>query len=105
MATPKANSKTRIAIIGTGGIAGAHVTSYLRMADVEVIGGADIVEGKARKFFDAFNLKAAKDFNSAAAMLDALKPDAVSVCTYNSSHADVPSRLLSAAVMYSLKSP
>ncbi|MDR2374953.1 MAG: Gfo/Idh/MocA family oxidoreductase [Treponema sp.] len=89
MAALKPNSKTRIAIIGTGGIAGAHVTSYLRMDnDVEIIGGADIVEGKARKFLDTFNLKTAKDFNSAVKMLDALKPDAVSVCTYNSSHAE-----------------
>ncbi|MDR2618162.1 MAG: Gfo/Idh/MocA family oxidoreductase [Treponema sp.] len=81
-------SKTRIAIIGTGGIAGAHVNSYLRMKDVEVIGGADIVKGKARAFLDSFDLKDAKDYPSAREMLDALKPDAVSVTTYNSTHAE-----------------
>jgi predicted dehydrogenase len=81
-------AKTRIAIIGTGGIAGAHAKSYLRMEDVEITGGADIVKGKARKFLDGFGLKQAKDFETAGEMLDALKPDAVSVCTYNSTHAE-----------------
>ncbi|GHT94919.1 hypothetical protein FACS1894141_2560 [Spirochaetia bacterium] len=81
-------AKTRIAIIGTGGIAGAHITSYLKMKDVEVVAGADIVAGKARAFLDAHGLPSAKDFLSAKAMLDAVKPDAVSVCTYNSTHAE-----------------
>jgi predicted dehydrogenase len=81
-------SKTRIAIIGTGGIAGAHAKSYLRMKDVEIIGGADIVKGKARAFLDSFGLESAKDFPGAAEMLTALKPDAVSICTYNSTHAE-----------------
>jgi predicted dehydrogenase len=84
----KTKPKTKIAIIGTGGIAGAHAGSYLRMDDVEIIGGADIVKGKARKFLDRFGLKTAADFNSAGEMLDALKPDAVSICTYNSTHSE-----------------
>jgi predicted dehydrogenase len=58
------------------------------MEDVEIVGGADIVSGKAAKFLASHNLSSAKAFSSAKEMLDALKPDAVSVCTYNSTHAE-----------------
>jgi len=81
-------AKTRIAIIGTGGIADFHAKAYLRMKDVEIVGGADIVGGKAAKFLASHNLSSAKAFSSAKEMLDTVKPDAVSVCTYNSTHAE-----------------
>lgn len=79
--------KLRIAIIGTGGIANAHMNAYKQMDDVEIVGGADIIPGKARAFFDRHGLPDAKDFDDTEKMLEALKPDAVSVCTYNSTHA------------------
>ena len=79
--------KLRIAIIGTGGIANAHMNAYKQMEDVEIVGGADIIPGKARAFFDRHGLPDAKDFDDTETMLEALKPDAVSVCTYNSTHA------------------
>ena len=79
--------KLRIAIIGTGGIANAHMNAYKQMEDVEIVGGADIIPGKARAFFDRHGLPEAKDFDDTETMLEALKPDAVSVCTYNSTHA------------------
>ena len=43
--------KLRVGIIGTGWIAGSHMNSYLNMPDVEVVAGADLVEGKAEAFF------------------------------------------------------
>jgi len=33
--------KLRIGIIGTGGIAGAHMAAYKKFNDVEIVGGAD----------------------------------------------------------------
>ena len=80
-------NKLRIAIIGTGGIANAHINAYLQMEDVEIVGGSDIIPGKARAFFDRYNLPDARDFEDTEEMLRTLKPDAVSVCTYNSTHA------------------
>lgn len=80
--------KLRIAIIGTGGIAGAHMNAYSKMEDIEIVAGADIVEGKARAFLDRFELTDAKDFTSAQEMFDNVEIDAVSVCTYNSTHAE-----------------
>ena len=80
--------KLRIGIIGTGGIATQHLKSYLRMKDdVELVGGSDIVPGKARKFFDNAGLTDVKAFDCNDELL-ALGLDGVSVCTYNTTHAE-----------------
>ena len=84
----KASKKLRIGIIGTGGIANAHLRSFMRMEDeVEIVGGSDIVPGKARAFFDKAGLTNAKAFDNNEDLL-ALGLDAVSVCTYNTTHAE-----------------
>lgn len=80
--------KTRVGIIGTGGIAHSHVRAYLQMDDVEIVAGADIIPGKAQKFMDEFELSEATTFESAKEMLETVQLDAVSVCTYNSTHAE-----------------
>ena len=49
--------KVRVGIIGTGWIAEAHMASYLKQPDVEVVAGADLVEGKAAKFFEKFGIE------------------------------------------------
>ena len=79
--------KLRIGIIGTGGIAHKHMDSYKKMDDIEIIGAADIVPGKARAFLDEFGLTDVPAFETKEELL-ALKPDGVSVCTYNSTHAE-----------------
>ncbi|MEA4889163.1 MAG: Gfo/Idh/MocA family oxidoreductase [Clostridiaceae bacterium] len=79
--------KLRIGIIGTGGIAHSHARAYLAIPEVEIVGGADIVPGKARAFLDEFNLTGAMAFESAEDLLK-MDLDAVSVCTYNSTHAE-----------------
>ena len=79
------DSKIRIGIIGTGGIAHSHMRSYLEMNDVEIIGASDIIPGKARAFLDEFGLTTVPDFTDNRKLLD-LKPDGVSVCTYNTQH-------------------
>ena len=42
------DNKLRIGIIGTGGIAGAHMRSYLQLDNAEVVAGCDIIPGKAK---------------------------------------------------------
>ena len=81
--------KLRIGIIGTGGIAGAHMRAYKDFEDVEIVGGADIVPGKARAFFDRFELPNAQAFDSAEELIKNVEMDGVSVCTYNTTHAAV----------------
>ncbi|MBR0464817.1 MAG: Gfo/Idh/MocA family oxidoreductase [Clostridia bacterium] len=78
--------KLRIGIIGTGGIAGAHMKAYKTFDDVEIVGGADIVPGKARAFLDRWELPDAKAFESAEDLIKNVEMDGVSVCTYNTQH-------------------
>ena len=40
--------KLRVGIIGTGGIAHSHMNQYVKMDDVEIVAGADLVPGKAK---------------------------------------------------------
>ena len=80
--------KLRVGIIGTGGIAHSHIRAYQKLADeAEVVAGSDIVPGKARAFFDEFQMKDAKAFERNEDLLD-LDLDCVSVCTYNSTHCE-----------------
>ncbi len=84
------NRKLRVGIIGTGWIAGAHMDSYTRMPDVEIVAGCDLIPGKAAAFFKGFGLEGVKtDYASHKEMLDdeSLQLDAVSICTYNRQHA------------------
>ena len=82
-----ADKKLRIGIIGTGGIAGAHMRSYLQLDNVEVIAGCDIIPDKAKAFFERFEQPQALSFDSTEEMLSKVELDAVSVCTYNQTHA------------------
>ena len=84
------NKKMRVGIIGCGWIADAHVDSYKRMADVEIVAGADLIPGKAAAFFAKHGVEGVKtDYASHKEMLDdeSLQLDAVSICTYNRQHA------------------
>ncbi|MCL2096502.1 MAG: Gfo/Idh/MocA family oxidoreductase [Oscillospiraceae bacterium] len=83
-------AKLKVGIIGTGGIAHAHLNSYNAVGkdEVEVVAGCDIVPGKAEEFFKRNNMPDAKGFDSKEEMLKNVKLDAVSVCTYNATHSE-----------------
>jgi len=79
----------KIGIIGTGWIAGSHIEEYISMPDVEVIAFADLVEGKAQAFADKYDLKGVRCYKSHKEMIDnEPELDAVSICTYNTTHAE-----------------
>ena len=79
--------KIRIGIIGTGGIAHAHMKPYMSFGDVEIVGACDIVPGKARAFLDTYDLTAAPAFERAEEFVRSVEMDGVSICTYNTTHA------------------
>lgn len=83
----KSDRKLRIGIIGTGGIANSHIESYKKQDDVEIVAGADLVPGKAEEFFKTHEVEA-KAFVDYKEMIDTVELDAVSVCTYNRTHAE-----------------
>ena len=86
--TVRSDRKLRIGIIGTGGISGDHIRSYLNQPDVEIVAGCDLIPGKAEKRFAEFDVKDAKYFTDYKEMIDTMNLDAVSVCTYNRTHAE-----------------
>ncbi len=101
-----ASRKVRVGIIGTSWIAEAHMGSYLNQPDVEIVAGADLVEGRAEAFFRKFDVDA-KCYRSHKEMLDdeSLQLDAVSVCTYNKAHAECTIYALKKGVNVLLEKP
>ena len=72
-------SKTRVAVIGAGGIAGAHLRAYASQAErCQIVGVADIDEKVARSRTEEHGGQA---FADGVTMLEQLLPDAVSICT------------------------
>lgn len=82
------DKKFRIGIIGTGGISGSHIRAYLEQPDVEIVAGCDLIPGKAEAKFAEFEIEGAKYFTDYKEMIDTVEMDAVSVCTYNCTHAE-----------------
>ena len=97
--------RLRVGIIGTGWIAAAHLQSYLAMPDVDVVAGADLVPGKADAFFKAHGLEGVRTYLSHKDMLDNEELDAVSVCTYNTTHAECTIYALEKGVHVLLEKP
>ena len=79
--------KLKVGIIGTGWIAESHIQSYQRMPDVEIVALADLIPGKAEAFAEEWGVKGARYYPDHLSMLEAEELDAVSVCTYNMTHA------------------
>lgn len=102
-----ASKRLRVGIIGTGWIADAHMEQYKKMPDVDIVAGADLVDGKAEAFFKKHGVEGVKCYPSHKAMLDdeSLKLDAVSVCTYNMTHAECTIYALDKGVNVLLEKP
>ncbi len=83
----EATKKMRFGIIGTGWIAEAHVSVLKQMPDVEIVAGADLIPGKAQKFFEKFGIEGVHLYPDHKSMIDNEDLDAVCVCTYNRQHA------------------
>ena len=79
----------KVGIIGTGWIAEAHVEAYKKMDDVDIVALADLVPNKAEEFKKNNGLDGAKCYLSHKELIDDNPDlDAVSVCTYNTTHAE-----------------
>ena len=100
-----ASKKVKVGIIGTGWIAEAHVANYLRCPDVEIVAAADLVPGKAEKFCKDNGIEGVRCYPDHKSMLDAEELDAVSVCTYNRTHAECTIYALEKGVNVLLEKP
>ncbi len=99
------SKKVKVGIIGTGWIAEAHVANYLRCPDVEIVAAADLIPGKAEKFCKDNGIEGARCYPDHKSMLDAEELDAVSVCTYNRTHAECTIYALEKGVNVLLEKP
>lgn len=84
----KSERKLKVGIIGTGWIASAHALELKKMEDVEITCLADLVPGKAQEFAKFNGLENVRCYLSHKELLDNEDVDAVSVCTYNATHAE-----------------
>lgn len=99
------NKKLRIGIVGTGWIAETHVQNYLKMDDVEIVAAAELIDGKAEEFFKKFGVENVKCYKSDIEMYEKENLDAVSICTYNKTHAECTINALNAGVHVLLEKP
>jgi len=97
--------KLRIGFIGTGGIANSHIKAYVQFDDVEVVAGADLIPGKAAKFFAKYGLNEAGTYTDYKQMIAECELDAVSICTYNREHAEPAKYALSHGLSVLLEKP
>ena len=97
--------KLKVGIIGCGWIADAHISEYKRMDDVEIVAGADLIPGKAEAFFKKNGLEGIRCYPDHASMLDSEELDAVSICTYNRTHAECAIYALKKGVNVLLEKP
>ncbi len=80
-------SKIKVGIIGVGSIAKEHIESYIKNEAVELYAFCDINETQLKKMGDAYGIT--RLYNDKDEMLSVLPElDAVSVCTWNSAHAE-----------------
>ena len=103
-----ASKKVRIGFIGTGWISDSHIIRFKKMPDVEIVAAADLVPGKAEAWCKKHELQGVKCYGKHTEMLAdlaELKLDAVSICTYNMTHAECTIDSLKAGLHVLLEKP
>ena len=76
----------KVGVIGTGGISGVHLGGYSRTPNEEIYALCDINEKNLAKRAEEY--KVSRTFTDYREMLALKELDAVSVCTWNSAHAE-----------------
>lgn len=77
----------RIALVGAGNIAGAHLRAYQQVADAEVVAVADIVPERAKAAAERWGIS--KWFADYREAVEWQAVDAVDICTPHAAHAPV----------------
>lgn len=88
--------KLKVGIIGTGGISNQHIHSYLSDSRVELVAFCDINAERVKMMSEKYGV--AKTYTDCREMLKNEKLDMVSVCTWNSAHAECTIAALEAGV-------
>lgn len=78
--------KERVALIGCGGIAAVHAWALGRLEQVQIVGFCDVEEARAKTFSERYTDGAAGVYTDYEEMLDAVRPDALHICTPHALH-------------------
>lgn len=78
--------KLKVGIIGTGGISNFHINGYLKNPNVELYAFCDINEEKVKNMAEKYGVS--RIYTDKDEMLKLKELDMVSVCTWNSAHAE-----------------
>ena len=92
----------KVACVGTGWVAGRHLTAMTTLQGVELVGVAGRTEERAAPLARRFNTRAFGDYR---AMLDATKPDALIICTIPAAHGDVERAAIERGVPFLVEKP
>lgn len=79
--------KLKVGMIGAGSISEAHLNAYARNAEVELYAICDLNEERARNKAEKYGAR--KVFTDYREMLADPELEAVSVCTWNNTHAEI----------------
>lgn len=74
----------RIGVIGAGAMGEAHLAAYAQLPDVRIVGIATRTRERGEALAARFGAEAV--YPSADALLDAARPDGVSICTNDNAH-------------------
>lgn len=81
--------KLKAAVIGVGGISNEHINGYIKNENVDLYAFCDINEKQLKYMSEKYGVPAERCFTDKDEMLKALPEiDIVSVCTWNSAHAE-----------------
>ena len=90
-------SKVKIALIGAGNIANAHLESYCKVPDAEIVAICDINPDRLAKTADRFGIE--RRYTDVESMLaDNPDLDAADVCVWNCNHAECSIKALNAGL-------
>jgi len=103
MPDPDQSRARRVAILGAGGISGAHVTALKRVPNVELVAVCDLDEKKARALQELTG--APHVFRDLQTMLEHASPDAVHVLLPPAAHAPAAAACLSAGAHVFVEKP
>lgn len=76
-----------VGVIGTGSISSMHLQSYMKHPEVNLVAVCDLNEERARQAADKYG--ATKVFTDYNELLADPEIDAVSICTWNNTHAEI----------------
>lgn len=96
-------STVKVGVIGLGSISEMHIQSYMNNPEAELIAVTDVNEERAREKAEALNIP--YYYTDYKTMLANEEVEAVSICTWNNTHAEIAIAALEAGKHVLIEKP